>query len=149
MDWSSTLDLLARELRSLAHHALHANAPVGTTRSRHRGTPVMTTRSANVAIVDDDPLFVEYLSTFLRSRGYETSVYPSGAALLQALPTSMPDAILLDVQMPNVTGLDTLRELRSSHPGTAVIVASGQQVPATIVDAVRLGALDYVVKGDG
>jgi len=109
----------------------------------------MTTRSANVAIVDDDPLFVEYLSTFLRSRGYETSVYPSGAALLQALPTSMPDAILLDVQMPNVTGLDTLRELRSSHPGTPVIMVSGQQVPATIVDAVRLGALDYVVKGDG
>jgi two-component system response regulator AtoC len=109
----------------------------------------MTTPSATIAIVDDDPLFAEYLSTFLSSRGYETSVYPSGAALLQALPTSTPDAVLLDVLMPNVTGLDTLRELRSSHPGLPVIMVSGQQVPATIVDAVRLGALDYVVKGDG
>jgi two-component system response regulator AtoC len=109
----------------------------------------MTTRSATIAIVDDDPLFVEYLSTFLHSRGYETNIYPSGAALLQALPTATPDAVLLDVLMPNVTGLDTLRELRSSHPGLPVIMVSGQQVPATIVDAVRLGALDYVVKGDG
>ena len=109
----------------------------------------MTTPSASIAIVDDDSLFVEYLSTFLRSRGYETSIYPSGAALLQALPTSMPDAVLLDVLMPNVTGLDTLRELRASHPGLPVIMVSGEQVPATIVDAVRLGALDYVVKGNG
>jgi two-component system response regulator AtoC len=109
----------------------------------------MTPRSATIAIVDDDPLFAEYLSTFLRSRGYETSTHDSGAALLQALTTSTPDAVLLDVLMPNVTGLDTLRELRSSHPGIPVIMVSGQQVPATIVDAVRLGALDYVVKGDG
>jgi two-component system response regulator AtoC len=108
----------------------------------------MTTRSASVAIVDDDPLFVEYLSTFLHSRGYETSVYSSGAAFLKALPASLPDAVLLDVLMPNMTGLDTLRELRSSHPGIPVIMVSGQHVPATIIDAVRLGALDYVVKGD-
>src|SRR5580704_8925655 len=108
----------------------------------------MSTRSASVAIVDDDPLFVGYLSTFLHSRGYETSVYPSGAAFLKALPASLPDAVLLDVLMPNMTGLDTLRELRSSHPGIPVIMVSGQHVPATIIDAVRLGALDYVVKGD-
>jgi two-component system response regulator AtoC len=108
----------------------------------------MTTRTASIAIVDDDPLFAEYLSTFLHSRGYETTIYPSGAAFLQALPTSTPDAVLLDVLMPNVTGLDTLRELRTSHPGIPVIMVSGQQVPATIVDAVRLGALDYVLKGD-
>jgi two-component system response regulator AtoC len=108
----------------------------------------MTTRSASIAIVDDDPLFVEYLSTFLHSRGYETSVYPSGAAFLKALPASLPDAVLLDVLMPNMTGLDTLRELRSSHPGIPVIMVSGQHVPGTIIDAVRLGALDYVVKGD-
>lgn len=108
----------------------------------------MTTPSACIAIVDDDPLFGDYLSTFLSSRGYETRIYPSGAALLQALPASTPDAVLLDVLMPNVTGLDTLRELHASHPSLPVIMVSGQQVPATIVDAVRLGALDYVVKGD-
>ena len=104
--------------------------------------------SARIAIVDDDPMFVEYLATFLRSRGYRASIYPSGAELLKAMPAEAPDAVLLDVLMPNMTGLDTLRELRAAHPSTPVIMVSGQQVPATIVDAVRLGAIDYVVKGD-
>ena len=102
--------------------------------------------SARIAIVDDDPMFAEYLSTFLRSRGYEATKYESGADLLKALPTAAPAAVLLDVLMPNMTGLDTLRELRTAHPSMPVIMVSGQQVPATIVDAVRLGAIDYVVK---
>jgi two-component system response regulator AtoC len=108
----------------------------------------MSNNSARIAIVDDDPMFVEYLATFLRSRGYKASIYPSGAELLKALPADPPDAVLLDVLMPNMTGLDTLRELRAAQPGLPVIMVSGQQVPATIVDAVRLGAIDYVVKGD-
>jgi DNA-binding NtrC family response regulator len=107
-----------------------------------------TLPSARIAIVDDDPMFVQYLSTFLRSRGYEASTYSTGAALLKALPSAVPDAVLLDVLMPNMTGLDTLRELQTAHPAMPVIMVSGQQLPATIVDAVRLGALDYVVKGE-
>src|SRR6187399_3178559 len=106
--------------------------------------------TARIAIVDDDPIFIEYLATFLRSRGYSTDVHPSGAALLAALAaTPAPDAVLLDVLMPNLTGLETLHQLRSAHPGMPVIMVSGQQVPETIVDAVRLGAIDYVVKGEG
>jgi two-component system response regulator AtoC len=108
------------------------------------------TTTAKIAIVDDDPLFAEYLATFLQSRGYETTHYSSGAALLKALAsTGAPDAVLLDVLMPNMTGLETLREIRSAHPSMPVIMVSGQQVPSTIVDAVRLGAIDYVVKGEG
>jgi two-component system response regulator AtoC len=102
--------------------------------------------AARIAIVDDDPLFVEYLATFLRSRGYEPVVYQSGAALLKALPTASLDAVLLDVLMPNMNGLETLQALRAASPGMPVIMLSGQQIPATIVDAVRLGAVDYVVK---
>src|SRR5690349_20067398 len=102
---------------------------------------------ARIAIVDDDALFVEYLSMFLRSRGYETSVFSSGSALLSALSgRSAPDVVLLDVLMPNMNGLETLRAIRSASPNVQVIMLSGQQVPATIVDAVRLGAIDYVVK---
>ena len=104
--------------------------------------------AAQIAIVDDDPLFVEYLRTFLKSRGYEATNYPSGAALLKSLGAKPPDAVLLDVLMPNLNGLETLRELQAARPGLPVIMVSGQQVPATIVDAVRLGAIDYVVKSD-
>ena len=101
---------------------------------------------ARIAIVDDDRLFVEYLATFLRSRGYEPVVYSSGAALLKALPAGQPDAVLLDVMMPHMSGLETLQALRTATPGMPVIMLSGQQMPATIVEAVRLGAVDYVVK---
>jgi two-component system response regulator AtoC len=105
--------------------------------------------AARIAIVDDDSLFVEYLSAFVRSRGYEAVVFSSGPALLQALASAAPpDVILLDVLMPSMNGLDTLRTLRAAHPKLPVIMVSGQQVPATIVDAVRLGAIDYVVKPD-
>jgi two-component system response regulator AtoC len=105
--------------------------------------------AARIAIVDDDSLFVEYLSMFVKSRGYDVVVYTSGPALLQALASGAPpDVVLLDVLMPSMDGLETLRTLRGVHPRLPVIMVSGQQVPATIVDAVRLGAIDYVVKPD-
>jgi len=106
-------------------------------------------RAARVAIVDDDPLFVEYLSKLLTSRGYDVSTFSSGADLLAALSAaSGPEVVLLDVLMPGMDGLETLRTLHSSYRGVPVIMLSGQQVPSTIVDAVRLGAVDYVVKPD-
>ena len=106
-------------------------------------------QAARIAIVDDDPLFVEYLATFLKSRGYETAVFNNGPALLGALQgRSAPDVVLLDVLMPTMNGLETLKALKTASPSLPVIMLSGQQVPATIVDAVRLGAVDYVVKSD-
>ena len=86
---------------------------------------------------------------FCESRGYETVVFNNGPALLGALQgRSAPDVVLLDVLMPTMNGLETLKALRAAHPNLPVIMLSGQQVPATIVDAVRLGAIDYVVKSD-
>jgi two-component system response regulator AtoC len=102
--------------------------------------------TARIAIVDDDRLFVEYLATFLRSRGYEPVVYSDGPSLLKALPASQPDAVLLDVLMPHMNGLEILQALRAATPAMPVIMLSGQRMPATIVEAVRLGAVDYVVK---
>lgn len=104
---------------------------------------------ARLAIVDDDQQFVGYLETLLRTRGYEVQPFTSGADLLQALHgDTAPDVVLLDVLMPGMDGLDTLRAVRVAHPGVQVIMLSGRQAPSTIVDAVRLGAADYVVKPD-
>jgi two-component system response regulator AtoC len=103
--------------------------------------------SATLAIVDDDKPFAEYLQTLLRSRGYDTGTYDSGDALLAALREgALPDVILLDVLMPGLDGLETLRAIRLAHPAAQVVMLSGGQTPATIVEAVRLGAIDYVVK---
>ena len=106
-------------------------------------------RAARIAIVDDDPLFVEYLSKLLTTRGYDVTAFHNGSDLLAALASaSGPEVVLLDVLMPGMDGLETLRTIHSAHKGVPVIMLSGQQVPSTIVDAVRLGAIDYVVKPD-
>ncbi|MCC7009528.1 MAG: sigma-54-dependent Fis family transcriptional regulator [Acidobacteria bacterium] len=102
-----------------------------------------------VAVVDDDPLFSDYLTAMLRSRGYDAHAYATGNELLEALSTSRaPQVVLLDVLMPAMNGLEVLRAIRAAHPQVQVIMLSGQQVPATIVNAVRGGAFDYVVKPD-
>ena len=105
--------------------------------------------TAQLALVDDDPAFTGYLETLLRSRGYTVEVFHSGGALLESLRAgATPHVILLDVMMPDLDGLETLRAIRHAHPSSRVIMLSGRQAPATIVEAVRLGAADYVLKPD-
>jgi two-component system, OmpR family, response regulator len=81
---------------------------------------------ANLAIVDDDPQFVDYMATLLRSRGYVVQTFNSGPALLRALNTdTAPQVVLLDVLMPELDGLETLKARRTSHPSVPVIMLSG------------------------
>jgi two-component system, NtrC family, response regulator AtoC len=102
-----------------------------------------------VAIVDDDSAFAAYLRTFLATRGYEARCYTRGDELLASVKQSeAPDVVLLDVMMPGLDGLATLRALKTSRPGAQVIMLSGRNQASTIVEAVRLGAADYVVKPD-
>jgi two-component system response regulator AtoC len=103
--------------------------------------------TGRLAIVDDDPGFAGYLSTRLRSQGYAVDVFNTGASLLERLSTSpAPNVVLLDMLMPGLDGIDTLRAVRRAHPEAQVIMLSGSQIPSQIVEAVRLGAADYVLK---
>ena len=107
------------------------------------------TTAAHIAIVDDDPAFSQHLAILLGSRGYDVTTFRSGAELLRALAAYRPpDVVLLDVLMPGIDGLATLRAIRTDHPALQVVMLSGTQVTAMIVDAVRLGAVDYVIKPD-
>jgi DNA-binding NtrC family response regulator len=102
-----------------------------------------------VAIVDDDSGFANYLRTFLSLRGYETRSYSRGDEMIAAVKQGdPPDIVLLDVMMPGLNGIDTLRGLKSAKPELQVIMLSGRETASTIVEAVRLGAADYVVKPD-
>ncbi len=104
---------------------------------------------AKLALVDDDQQFVQYLDTLLRSRGYDVRSFTSGSDLLQAMHgDAAPDVVLLDVSMPGMDGLETLKAVRIAHPNVQVIMLSGRHAPATIVDAMRQGAADYVLKPD-
>jgi two-component system response regulator AtoC len=102
-----------------------------------------------VAIVDDDSAFANYLRTFLSLRGYETRSYSRGDELIASVKQGdPPDIVLLDVMMPGMNGLETLRALKAAKPDLQAIMLSGREQAATIVEAVRLGAADYVVKPD-
>jgi two-component system response regulator AtoC len=105
--------------------------------------------AARLALVDDDQQFVDYLETLLQSRGYEVQAFTSGSDLLQTLHSDAPpDVVLLDVSMPGMDGLETLKAIRVAHPHVQVVMLSGGKATATIVDAMRQGAIDYVVKPD-
>jgi DNA-binding NtrC family response regulator len=102
-----------------------------------------------VAIVDDDSGFANYLRTFLSLRGYETRSYSRGDEMIASVKQGdPPDVVLLDVMMPGMNGLETLRALKTAKPDVQVIMLSGRENASTIVEAVRLGAADYVVKPD-
>jgi two-component system response regulator AtoC len=103
--------------------------------------------TARLAVVDDEPVFTEFIETLLHSRGYGVDIFNSGSALIDRLKAGyQPNLVLLDVLMPDLDGLETLRVIRQANPTVQVIMLSGRQAPSTIVDALRLGAADYVLK---
>ena len=106
-------------------------------------------RRASIAIVDDDSGFAGYLRTFLGVRGYEARSYTRGDEIVAAIRQGEPpDIVLLDVAMPGMDGLQTLKALKAARPELQVIMLSGREQAPIIVEAVRLGAADYVVKPD-
>jgi DNA-binding NtrC family response regulator len=102
-----------------------------------------------IAIADDDLAFANYLKTFLDGRGYESRIYSHGEDLLAAAALGeLPDVVLLDVMMPGMDGIATLRSLKAAHADLQVIMLSGRVNAPTIVEALSLGAVNYVVKPD-
>ena len=106
-------------------------------------------RAPLIAIADDDVSFANYLKTFLDARGYLARVYSHGEDLLAAARLGeLPDVVLLDVMMPGMDGIATLRSLKTAHPELQVIMLSGRDNAQTIVEALSHGAVNYVVKPD-
>jgi class 3 adenylate cyclase len=99
-------------------------------------------------VVDDNELNLEMLSRRLRVRGYDVSVARSGTDALVAIRNGRFDAVLLDVVMPGLSGLDVLRSIREklSPADLPVIMATAQDESDKVVEALRFGANDYVTK---
>jgi DNA-binding NtrC family response regulator len=97
-------------------------------------------------VVDDEPNILSTLRRALELEGYAVEVAGSGRIALEKLKSVEFDAVLLDVAMPEMDGLATLKAMRAAQPDVAVIMMSGNATLATAVDATRLGACDFLEK---
>jgi two-component system NtrC family response regulator len=103
-------------------------------------------RPRGVLVVDDDPPAARYLEVALTEAGFEVRAVAGGLEALLAIERSPPALVITDLQMPGMSGLELLTLVRQRWPEMAVIVVSAASEVATIVEAIRLGAVNYLVK---
>jgi two-component system response regulator AtoC len=99
-----------------------------------------------VMVIDDDPGLREYMEAVVTRQGYDVDSAAGGEEALRILDEANPDLITLDVMLPGMDGLDTLRELKKRVPHVPVIMLSGHGQARTIIEAMRLGASDFLRK---
>ena len=99
-----------------------------------------------VLIVDDEPDFCDALRDFLRSKGFKVAIALSGEEALRAYMQEKPDVVLLDIRMPGMDGLETLRELKVLDPGANAIMVTAIEDDEFVKRAMVEGALDYITK---
>lgn len=99
-----------------------------------------------ILIVDDEKEFVDSLSERLTLRGYDVTISLSGEDALEKVKSYNFDVVILDVRMPGIDGIETLRQIKKLKPLTEVIMLTGDASAETAVKGKQLGALDYFIK---
>ena len=100
----------------------------------------------SVLVVDDEPSIVQSLSGLLSDEGYKVSTAVDGYEALKVVDSDSPDLVLLDIWMPGMDGIETLKEIKKYHPHTQVIIITGHGNVETAVKATKLGAFDLIEK---
>ena len=108
----------------------------------------MSAAPLKILVVDDEPPIRKLLRTGLRTQGYEILEAPNGKASLELLAQN-PDLIILDLGLPDIQGLELLRMIRARNEGVPIVVLSSRSDEAGKVQALDLGADDYVTKPFG
>ena len=99
-----------------------------------------------ILIVDDEPSIVQSLKGLLSDEGFEVMTAPNGYEALKAIERESPDLVLLDIWMPGIDGIETLKEIKANNPFIQVIVITGHGNVETAVKATKLGAFDLIEK---
>ena len=99
-----------------------------------------------VLIVDDEKEFVELVSQRLTMRDYDVTAAFSGEEALETVKKYNFDIVVLDVLMPGINGIETLREIKRIKPLTEVILLTGHAAVDTAIEGMKLGAYDYLTK---
>jgi two-component system, NtrC family, response regulator AtoC len=106
----------------------------------------MTMSGSTVLIVDDERTLARAVRAFLAEAGYEAEVAGDGEQALELLPRLRPDVIFADVRLPGMSGIDLLRRIREFDPAIPVIIMTAYGTIEGAVEAVKLGAFDYMKK---
>lgn len=106
----------------------------------------MVSPKPSVLIVDDELVVCDVLQQELSDRGYLCTTVRGGKEALTKLTAEGFDLLLLDIRLPGMSGMDVLREVWLNHPNTATVMITAVNDVATAVEAMKLGAADYIVK---
>ena len=99
-----------------------------------------------ILIADDDPQVRQILKIFLIKQGYHVDEAENGAQVLSMLDSTPPDLVFLDIVMPDLSGIETLRWIRQKHPELNVIIMTGMNQEEVWKKAMLSGATDYITK---
>jgi DNA-binding NtrC family response regulator len=101
---------------------------------------------AKILVVDDEPSILKLLKEALTQWGYQVACVGTGAEALEAVRTELFDAAITDIRMPEMSGLDLLREIKRHDESIEVVVMTGYPTIASAVEALKEGAYDYLSK---
>ena len=99
-----------------------------------------------VLLVDDEVVFTENMSSLLTTRGYQVTAVNHGESAIQALEEKEFDVVVLDLKMPGMDGMATLKEIKKLGLFTETLILTGHGAVDTALEAVKLGAYDYLTK---
>jgi two-component system nitrogen regulation response regulator NtrX len=99
-----------------------------------------------ILIVDDEPSIIQSLHGIFTDEGFEVMAADGGLKALDIIKETIPDIVLLDIWMPDIDGIETLRRVRQLYPSLQVIMISGHGTIETAVRATKLGAYDFIEK---
>jgi two-component system response regulator AtoC len=99
-----------------------------------------------VLIIDDDPLIRKTLSSHLLKKGFEVQLAEMGEEGIRKFSEQCPDLVLLDVRLPDTDGIEVLRKIKERNKKASVVVMTAYDDMRTTVDAIKLGAFEYLVK---
>jgi len=98
-------------------------------------------------VVDDHPMWRDAVARDLAEAGYDVvATAADGAQALRVTGAARPDVVVLDLQLPDMSGVEVTRGLRAAHPGVRVLVLSASGEQQDVLDAVKAGAVGYLLK---
>jgi two-component system response regulator PilR (NtrC family) len=101
---------------------------------------------ARILVVDDEESIREFLEIMLKKEGYEVSCVEDGQKALDFLKKKSVDMVISDLQMPNVTGIELLKQVKDQYPDMLFMMITAFGTTETAVEAMKLGAYDYITK---